>query len=1133
MMTFGRGTPRRADKLSALAGKASLAALLMCTTSSGAIAACNLSFLCSGTETSAVVVGSNVTPSVAVNTDGTFSVNTPTGTALSIFGMGAVSYVDMSNSPLTSGNDKGLFVEASSDGGGDSSVLVSTGGSITAVNDGVHVVSLGAGSIDVTVGDVTTTAGPGLGYGVRVQGNSDTTGVDISTGTVSGGYHGIYVNDYNTGSAYTGAGLISITSTGDVTGLTGNGIVSNVNGPGSGVSINVSGDVTGGVSNGIYSTVAGSGTSTIGIQVGGIVEGADNGIFTTLGVMGTDLSIDVGGAVGGAARGIYAVNLGTGATTVSSSGLVQGVTGYDGASVEHNGAGLLSVNLTDVEGGLYGLILNNKGTGSVDLDITGEARSLDLGSSAVRVIGAAGSGGMDIDINEATGQLYGVIVENSGTGDTLLTTTGLVSGQQVDGYGIRIIHQAAGKARLEAGSVSGGYIGVLVQNSGTGNTEIVGTGLIEASAGNGVHVLGSADVDIDVQDVRADNSTDNSVAIVLGSSGEANVTVRGEVYADGAAIFATGTTLADVTVMDGATVRNTTGLGDSLAVGVLSGALKLTNNGVIVGRVTSAGGDDVFSNAGTWTVGDRMTAYAFDGGAGTDQLTNLAAGRIVTAVDGPLSELTTFSNLESFINQGTIVLSDGGADDLLHIAGDAAFTSGSNIALDINKAGSSDLIEVAGLASIEAGAKVTISSLDGVLLDHKYRVLSATGGVSGTFGPVVSAFLGMESITEGNDAFIRLNQSRAFGQAARTRNQLAVAGAIPEGGALSGALLLLPDDQAAQAAFDSVSGEIHASGKTSLVQASQALGNVIGGRLAGLFDAATVSATPVLAGDQSEPSVIAPTEASNGWGTVYGALGEVGSDGNAASLATGTGGIVAGADGMLGDWRLGMLAGYSRSSFSVDGRSSSGSSENFSTGLYGGSVWGNISFKTGLAYTWHHVDTSRVAAFPGVSNLLTAAYDAGSLQGFGEIGVRHELSDTTGAEVFGNVAYTRLVTGAYNEQGGAAALSGAESAFDATFTTLGLRVAHQLSLGELPGTLRGMVGWQHRLGDAGPTASHALAGGNSFTVEGAGSARDTLQIEAGLDIGLAQGAALSFSYTGSFAEGSFQNGLKADLSVRF
>ncbi|MFC0809812.1 MULTISPECIES: autotransporter domain-containing protein [Sinorhizobium] len=49
------------------------------------------------------------------------------------------------------------------------------------------------------------------------------------------------------------------------------------------------------------------------------------------------------------------------------------------------------------------------------------------------------------------------------------------------------------------------------------------------------------------------------------------------------------------------------------------------------------------------------------------------------------------------------------------------------------------------------------------------------------------------------------------------------------------------------------------------------------------------------------------------------------------------GGLLIGTDGMLGDWRIRLLAGYSHSGFKANGRNSSASSDNYHLGHYGGS----------------------------------------------------------------------------------------------------------------------------------------------------------------------------------------------------
>jgi outer membrane autotransporter protein len=226
------------------------------------------------------------------------------------------------------------------------------------------------------------------------------------------------------------------------------------------------------------------------------------------------------------------------------------------------------------------------------------------------------------------------------------------------------------------------------------------------------------------------------------------------------------------------------------------------------------------------------------------------------------------------------------------------------------------------------------------------------------------------------------------------------------------------------------------------------------------------------------------------------------------------------------------MTGYSHSSFYADGRASSGESDNYHLGLYGGTQMGALGFRSGIAYTLHQVSTSRSVAFPGLADSLTADYDAGTFQAFGEAGYR---IDTAAAsfEPFANLAYVNLHSDGFAEKGGAAALTSASQSTDVTFTTLGIRASTDIDLGSVKTKARGMLGWRHAFGDTVPTSSLAFAGSDAFTVAGAPIARNAAVIEAGLDFDITPQAKLGVSYTGQFGGSARDHGAKADLSVRF
>ena len=64
-------------------------------------------------------------------------------------------------------------------------------------------------------------------------------------------------------------------------------------------------------------------------------------------------------------------------------------------------------------------------------------------------------------------------------------------------------------------------------------------------------------------------------------------------------------------------------------------------------------------------------------------------------------------------------------------------------------------------------------------------------------------------------------------------------------------------------------------------------------------------------------------------------------------------------------WRVGVMAGYSRSDFDVNDRASSGRSDNYHLGAYGGGQWGALGLRRrGLQLARHrHPSLGRHARF--------------------------------------------------------------------------------------------------------------------------------------------------------------------------
>jgi fibronectin-binding autotransporter adhesin len=377
----------------------------------------------------------------------------------------------------------------------------------------------------------------------------------------------------------------------------------------------------------------------------------------------------------------------------------------------------------------------------------------------------------------------------------------------------------------------------------------------------------------------------------------------------------------------------------------------------------------------------------------------------------------------------------------------------------------------------------------------------------------------------------------SFTNVGLTWNQVSAGGggeSLGPGNPVHNAVLSLSADQARNA-FDQLSGEIQASARTALIEDSRFLRNAVNDRLRAASGSTGAAGDSVLTYENGRP-VAAPatTDRFALWGQGFGSWGRTDGDGNAAKLTRKTGGFFIGADApVFGTWRLGAVAGYSRTDFDAKGRNSSGTSDNYHLGLYGGANWGALALRTGAAYTWHDISTTRTVGFSGFGDRLKGDYGAGTTQLFGELAYGFALGATR-IEPFANLAYVNLHTNGFRETGGAAALIGASADTDATFTTLGLRTSTTFTLGGANLTAKATLGWRHAFGDVTPLASLRFAGGgNGFGIAGVPIARNATVIEAGLDYAIAPNASLGFSYGGQFGSGIADHAAKANLNVRF
>jgi len=666
---------------------------------------------------------------------------------------------------------------------------------------------------------------------------------------------------------------------------------------------------------------------------------------------------------------------------------------------------------------------------------------------------------------------------------------------------------AAGTLQIGNGGTSGSIAGdvlndaVLAFNRSDATTfggQISGSGAVQLVSGDLTFIAG--------------NSYTGGTGLAAGSTlrignGGATGSIAGPIANAGTLVFNRSGNLAFAGVIGGSGAIRQVGLGTTGLTGDSSGFAGTTTveNGILAVNGRLGGTLDVWAGGrlqGAGTVGDVS----------------------VTGVIAPGNSIGT-------LNVGNIV-----------------FNSGSTYEVEVDATGQSDLVRASGTATIDGGTVRVLAGAGIYRPQTDYLIVTATGGIAGVpgrFDGVTSnlAFLDPSLSYDANNVWLRMTRNgMAFQNVGITPNQIAAGGGVESlgpGNPVHDAVLGLSAPQA-RYAFDQLSGEIHVSARTAMLEDSRFLRDAVNDRIRAAFDGAGASSAPVLAyGPGDAPMLVSPDHAGPAfWSQAFGSWGHWNSDGNAARLDRSTGGFFIGVDAPVFDtWRFGAVAGYGHSQLGVTDRNSSGSSDDYHVGLYGGTTWkvsgGDLAFRTGAAYTWHGVSTSRTVSFPGFADSLRGDYQAGTAQMFGELAYGFRAGSFA-FEPFANLAYVSLHTDGFTERGNAAALASGPADNDATFATLGLRASTRFDLGRTAVTLKGMVGWRHTFGNVTPNAAMRFAGGgNAFNIGGVPIARDVAVIEAGLDFALSPTATLGVSYVGQFGSGVSDQSARARFNMKF
>jgi outer membrane autotransporter protein len=341
-------------------------------------------------------------------------------------------------------------------------------------------------------------------------------------------------------------------------------------------------------------------------------------------------------------------------------------------------------------------------------------------------------------------------------------------------------------------------------------------------------------------------------------------------------------------------------------------------------------------------------------------------------------------------------------------------------------------------------------------------------------------------------------------------------------------------------ALNQLSGELHASTQSALLNSSSLLTTTIAKRMRGNVGAGMMAGAPVAQSSGSMPAGAMPSSAAYPlWAQVVGNWSSLDGNNNAAKVKSDTAGLFIGGDVGVGQgWRLGATLGFTDGKIKVDDRSSRSDVRSYTAAIYGGNSWatakGSVNFLAGAGYTRHDVDSRRTVTIGG-NQTLKADYKANTTHLFTELGYAMPVGKASVVEPYLGLAWISQRAKGFDESGGSAALRGQSQTDNVTTFTLGARGKTTVEAGRHEVRLSAGAGWRHAAGDVDASRKMSFIQGNgaTFQVAGAPIAKNAAVVDLGAEMTVGKNAAMGLSYNGQFGNGNTDSTGSLYLKVRF
>lgn len=259
-----------------------------------------------------------------------------------------------------------------------------------------------------------------------------------------------------------------------------------------------------------------------------------------------------------------------------------------------------------------------------------------------------------------------------------------------------------------------------------------------------------------------------------------------------------------------------------------------------------------------------------------------------------------------------------------------------------------------------------------------------------------------------------------------------------------------------------------------------------------------------------------------------------------------TSGLLVGIDRAIArGWHLGGFAGVQHMDFATQGSPygpGSGAFRARSMSVHAGAtlVTGgeNGSLALGMAHGQHRSRSLRdIGQHIGLDEeRLRATQHARSTQAWIAWQAVQPLAQRWTVQPWAQLAWVRLDSRDYAEEGGLAALRVHGAMDQRVFSTIGIQAAQALPTPHGLASLRARLGWQAMMGATDLLSTQSFRAGRAGQIFEAGGqplARHALQLEIGVDAPVAPGVRLGMGYTGQVQQGGSQHGVVLNLGVRW